>query len=429
MGPSRSGMKSRRDQGKGMMETKSFERLGLVSSPGPSGQRRCHSPAHQRPSSPSLDVKTEFDCELSLLEQRVQFDLSYAEQRWDRSKVSGLGEVLKYVNSQNKLARSSGRIDILGDQLGVDFELNHSNLVSEQKIDPGSQATMDIAGKVAVEGTQEKLKYWVSYEYFGAEFSDRVRSTPRDRSGGKIGAELTLGPFTPRVELAQHSDNVSSDPNESQTSLSRGKLSIIAHAENWPLLTLTYGRDLKARVEKPGGPLDEEKTTDSFSGSLWYGRSNWDTYATSSYFVTEDEIQKETGSKTFYHALGGSYRPVDGLSLSPSLEFTQTYAGEAEYRTESLSANLGVDYYTSDGSLTGFAYGSFVTNQDSEGYVGDQSVSVALGLEKDLAGLIAIPHAKQSLLLRFDHYRYIDLVYSTSGLATYSALLLFKIAP
>ena len=149
----------------------------------------------------------------------------------------------------------------------------------------------------------------------------------------------------------------------------------------------------------------------------------------SSYSLTENQMDGGSNTAVHYNYVGGSFWPIDGLSFDPSLEFMQTQDNRSHYLTETLTANLGLNYSIWDRSLKIFLNGYHSNSHDSDGYLDAQDIGVSLGIERDLKEILGLPHSDQKIILKMNHYSYRDFIYSTSSSSESSALLLFKLTP
>lgn len=372
-------------------------------------------------------VLSEIDCELRFRIDGLSFNLSYGEKVMKQDTVKEVENIPKYLRgATNNIVGSSGMLSLLGRHLNAEFDLARSYISREDQTEPFRNGGM--ASRIRFTGESGRLRYWAGYGYFGKEFRDQGGSTPQDQAGGNLGVELDLGIVNPKIELARSYKNVAEDSDESRTITSAGKLSLDVKVPQWPVFTLAYGRELKETSASPNGGITEVTLTDAFSGTLWYGRSTWDAYVTASYSLGHERLNADSETVAYYYMLGGSYRPIEGLSIDPSIELTQAIQRQSAYRYETLSANLGI-YYSIADSLNISVYGSFMADQDSAGYVDTRGFDWSIGLEKHVGGLLSLPDDKAMLSFKLNYSQHIDEVYNDSNWKGHSVLLLFKIVP
>lgn len=259
---------------------------------------------------------------------------------------------------------------------------------------------------------------------FDRGFTYHMGSTSQDYAGAKFGAAYSMGILKPKVEFARFHNNVAGDPTASITSA--GKVSVDARVPHWPVLTLAYGREFRENRAGPTGPTTAGVSTDAVSGTLWYGRSTWDAYVTSSYSSQQDRWNKDSRAIIYDYILGGSYRPIDSLSIHPSFECSQTLDSQSDYRYEMLSANLGIYYSIRPESLILSLYSSFTAHQDSKEYVDTQSLSTYIGLAQHVGDVFGVPDDSAKLSFTLNYNRYADRVYEDTDWEEYSALVLLE---
>jgi hypothetical protein len=419
---------------------KNVTSLSLIPSNGSSGKGGSQKTRHLRnntqdclasttdsPQFTSLLLRTEFDCDLVLSQKDARVKFSYGKQNWYTSHVKNFDDFVQHMDRENNLARSNGSMDFLGKQLNAQFELAYSS--SNDQKGQESDGMEGLAGRIRLKGNQDRLNYWGEYRYFGKEFTNGWNANPEDKEQANVGAEFNWGLFKPKMEFTRLSNNVENDPTKSQTISNDGKVSIALSVPQWPVLTLTYGREQKETADTARGTLKNDKSTEMVSANLWYGGSTWETYLTSSYSSIRDQVGSGSDTVVNYSFLGGSFGGFDGLSINPSLEFMQTRDNPSNYLTEMLTASLGLYYTDLERALNISLYGFSNTLSDSDGYVDTRDIGVSLGVEKDLKEIFHLPHSNQKIILKLDHYSYRDLIYSTSSSSVSSALLLFKITP
>lgn len=367
----------------------------------------------------------EFDCGLGLPIDDLSLNFSYAERVMKQDTVKDAEDIRKYLSGEtNNIVRSSNTLSLLGRYLKAEFDLAHTYTSREEQTEPFRNG--GIASRIGFKGESGGLRYWAGYGYFGREFRDQGGLSPQDQAGGNLGAELDLGIVNPKIELARSYNNIADDSDRSRTITSAGKLSLDVKVPQWPVLTLTYGRELKETSARPEGRVTEVTSTDTLSGTLWYGRSTWDAYVTSSYSLGHERLNADSEKVAYYYMLGGSYRPIEGLSIDPSIEFTQTIGHQNDYRYETLSANLGI-YYSIADSLSVTVYGSFIADQDSDGYVDTQNFAGSFGLIRNLGHVFGLPENQAVFSFKLNYNQYIDHIYPNSDSEAYSALLLFEV--
>ena len=391
----------------------------------PSDQQTCLRLPDGHSSVPLRWLGPQFDCELKLPVKDLRLTLLYDQQSSDRG-VTDPSDLMKDLRDEaNALVRSLGTISFLDQLLEAEFEFSHSSATRLGQPEPtGNDEGNRI--RLGLKGEWDRLKYRAEYGFFDQGFTNlRERnSTPQDYAWGKFGTEFSMGILTPKVELARFHNSVAEDPTQSMTSA--GKVSVDVKVPRWPVLTLAYGRALKENRARSTGRTMEDVASDTISGTLWYGRSNWDAYVTSTYSSKQDRRNKDSGAAVYDYILGGSYRLIESLSIHPSFEFIQTTDAQSDYRYETLSANLGIDVSLTPEWPTLSFYGSLTASHDSAGYVDTQSLATSIGLAKHLGDIFGVPDDSAKLSLTLKYNRYADRIYEDANTEGYSAVALLE---
>lgn len=386
----------------------------------PSDERNCLHFADGYFLSPTVFFVPSFGCKFELPEN--------TQQRTDRSTMKDPADVAKYLSDKpNNLMHSFATIPFFEQYLKGEFEFGYNYRTSQELQSPWENEGM--GARLTLKGESDLVTYWAEYSFFEKEFTNYRNPTPQDQEGAKIGAELKLGILKPRVELLRFHDNVEKDPIQAQNTTSAGNVSLDMIVPQWPVLTLTYGHGQKETTSRPGGPTTMDTSTDTFGGKVWYGRTTWEAYFALIHSFTQDKLNP--GSDTILHGyiLGGSYRPLEGFSISPTLNFTRTWERATDIQTDTLTANLDLHYSPADGSLIFSLHGSFVTNQASDGYVDTQAFDGSIGVTRHLGHLLGLPDDKATLSFKLSYSQYIGGVYDDANREGYSVLLLFEILP
>ncbi len=375
---------------------------------------------------PSTRPKAQSECESALPENNGPVKFSYAEQKSNAGPVSHPGDLPEYGNSEsNPLLRSFATFPLLDEQLTAELDFGYSYIAREGQPEPEGEG---MGARLGLKGEWDHVKYWAEYSFFGNEFTNSWDATPQDYLGGTFGAELDLGILTSRVEIAQFHNDVAGDPTESRTITSEGKVSLDLSVPQWPIVSLTYAHNQEKETSRQTGTVEGKFSTDTLSGTLSYARSTWDAYVTSSYSSTQDQLDPDYVTDVVDYMLGGSYRPIDGLSIIPFVEFTQSFDRWSEVRWDTLYASVGLDY-SIEKSMTFSLSGSFMAEQASDGYYDTRQFDTSIGVVKNLGNAFGLPHDKATLSFMLNYSRGLDLVYQDANWEAYSVLVFFEIAP
>ncbi len=391
-------------------------------------QAGCPHLINSRPLLQSISSGAHVDCKPGAPNEIVlPITSSFIEQRMDRASVTDPHMLPKYLSDEtNSLARSAGTFALLDTHLAAEFEFGHSRTTRPGILD--LSVTEGMAARVGLKGEWGGAHYWAEYSYFDTEYTNLGAATPRDQAGAKFGAEWDLELLKPRFEFTHFHNNVAGDPERSQTTTSKGLVSLDLAIEKWPTLKVAYGGESKETASKPNGTVTEEFFAHTLTGTLAYQREVWEAYLTSAYTLKQDQLNRASDTAVYAYVLGGVYRPLNALSITPRLKFSQEFDGPTDVRTETLAANLGFSYLLLEGSLTLSLNGAFIHDRASDRSVDSQTLKGSFNIVKHFGNVFGLPHEKASLSLKTNYSRTADRV-SENGGESFSALLLFEVIP
>ena len=411
-------------------------RLGQSNQTGGENEKDCLSGSSTSRLGQVNSLKSRYECGQSWFQEKMGVKVAYEEQRWDNSSISKLGEVLQAFSNQNNLASSKGSLNIIDKHLKAEFDFQHSRSVKQLGFRQSLREDHnngELSANVRLTGSQDILRYWGEFQFMDDKFSNKWDSSPlqqgADQKGGKVGAELNVGWLTPQIEFRQFQDNVEEDSQKPQTKDSISRFALKVNYPAMPILTLAYERGRAEKASQVGRSVTQNTAINSYSANLWYGGTGWEVYGTTTqYFMTDN--QNNNYQTNFYdHIIGGSYTFIDALTITPSLELTQTDNPSDQYSMRQLFGNLGI-YYTSPlGGLSFSLYGYYAMNRDSSEWMDNRYMDISFSVEQDLPQAFNLPHTRQKLILRFDHSQYTDQIFSVANTFEDSALLLLSISP
>lgn len=395
-------------------------------------QLNCLRSIDGRPGLPSTSLAAQSDCELGLPSETSLLEFSYSEQRMDPASVADPHKLSEYLGDEtNTLARSVGTFALLANHLAnhltAEVEFGHSHVAREGIPEPFSNEGM--AARLGLRGEWGRTRYWAEYGFFDKEFTNLRDATPQDQAGAKLGAEFDWGILKPRMEFSRFHNNVAGNPTLSQTTTSKGLVSLDLGVAEWPSLKLAYGGEYKETASRPNGTMTEEVISHRLSGTLSYQRPSWEAYLTSSYSLKQDELNADSDTVVYDYVLGGVYRPMDVLKITPNVKFAQEFNGPTDVRTDKLSANLGFYYTISEGSFALSLNGSYIDDRSSDRSVDSQTLKGSLSLEKHLGDVFGLPHEKASLSLKTNYSRTVDRANQDADADSYSVLFLLEVIP
>ena len=128
------------------------------------------------------------------------------------------------------------------------------------------------------------------------------------------------------------------------------------------------------------------------------------------------------------YVIGGSYRPITGLSFSPKYELKQAFSDASRNRRDTRSASLGVKYSYAPWALDLALNGSLATSKTSDGTEDNRTTKTSLSFTKDLAEALNLPRGELTLTLTLNSSQHQNFLSPDLNAVETSGFLLLKIA-
>lgn len=253
-------------------------------------------------------------------------------------------------------------------------------------------------------------------------------STSQDHTGDGFAKRFNLGVLAAEVERTRLENNVEEGPSDLQIVGSEGKVSLELSVRSWQMLTVTYARREEKETSRVARSILRKFSTDTVSATLWYGGSEWESYVTSSYSLKKNKLFSRSDKVMYGYMLGGSYQPIDALSINPLVEFAREFDRSSDARSKTLYAYLGIEYAILKDLMTFSIAGSYTANKTSDGY-NSQQFDGSIGLITNIGSAIGLPNDKATFSFKLNHSRNTDLNYQDADWQEHSMLFLFEIKP
>jgi hypothetical protein len=236
-----------------------------------------------------------------------------------------------------------------------------------------------------------------------------------DREGGEVWLAVGLGQFRLRASLAEVSDNVLGDPSRPRTTKTEADLALELKLPAGFLASVGVGQGTSVPSPVPrGARVDRTRETRDFENLTLtfyrYGGPHWDFTLTTTYTESEGRDAENRELVSVVHGLSGSYRPIESLSVTPALSFSQDdLAGGAGSRY--LSASMAVAVVPARSPVSLALYGGYTrgytTDQLSDARTMDALATLTWHLRRSL------PTA--ALAFEVGCSRYVDAVWGRGG--------------
>jgi hypothetical protein len=222
--------------------------------------------------------------------------------------------------------------------------------------------------RMALTGTNGQFRYGINYRSAGKAFFNSPDQTVREMWG-----EWGMGITKLRSSSGQTWNNVDLDPTRARIQHTFNRIGLAVAKPAWPELSLTYTRSALASSFDPSGAIPQRSQSNSMEAALSYTGLTWNARLSSSYILTNDETRGGSQSTAFAQTLVATYRPMNTLTLAPTLSYrteTQSWSG-ATIQTPMASVSL---LYKQSQRLLVSAMGGYTSTSSSDGLIDTNSI-------------------------------------------------------
>ena len=222
--------------------------------------------------------------------------------------------------------------------------------------------------RMALTGTNGQFRYGINYRSAGKAFFNSPDQTVREMWG-----EWGMGIAKLRSSSGQTWNNVDLDPTRARIQHTFNRIGLAVAKTAWPELSLTYTRSALASSFDPSGSIPQRSQSNSMEAALSYTGLTWNARLSSSYILTNDETRGGSQSTAFAQTLVATYRPMNTLTLAPTLSYrteTQSWSG-ATIQTPMASLSL---LYKQRQRLLVSAMGGYTSTSSSDGLIDTNSI-------------------------------------------------------
>ena len=292
--------------------------------------------------------------------------------------------------------------------------------------DPEEPVSLGFKGELVGLG----LEGGAEYRSVGKQL-ERVVAGPasqKDREGTEVWLAQRLGLLRLKLSLSDLSDNVDRDPALPRTTKTQTAVSGQLAPRDWPIFGLTYATGDSERAWLTGegrARTIERQTFDSVAGSTYYGARWFDLSGTSTYSFSREPGRSDRDMNSLYHDLSLTLRPVNVLSVTPSLSSGVDRYEWSSTRYQFGSASLLLTYTPPASRFSLWTLGAYTTSQSTDRSVDGRTMSVSGGLA---CGLGRILGGQASVAVQAGYDRYVDGIYPDSSTRGAFGLVLLKVA-
>ena len=198
------------------------------------------------------------------------------------------------------------------------------------------------------------------------------RFQKRSGGSGDLGSKKKSGLLAYKPFFSRFYDNVDLDLNETQMLTKEYGLEMNYKVYSLPVyLSVSHSRGESESTIEPDTSEYQGKQKETYGGSLYYyGGKAFNMTASSSYSPSQDLEDPNKETKSFWHEITTTIRPLSNLFITPTVsygEYRYLWYGE---RTENPSASLSVTYISLFNVVDLSLWGEYSRIQNTDGYPG-----------------------------------------------------------
>ena len=234
-----------------------------------------------------------------------------------------------------------------------------------------------------------------------------------------------IGPIGLKPFFSRYYDNVDRNPKQTRMLTNEYGLEMKYKMDSLPIyFSVSHSRGESESTIESDSSEYQGKQKKSYGGSLYYyGGKTFNMTASSSYSPSQDLIDPNKVTNSYWHEISASISPVSNLSITPTVSF-----GEYRYlwygeQTENPCASLSVTYSRLLNTVDLSLWGEYSRMRNTDGYQDAETLNTSVSISWD-AKYLFLPKTRFSLDLGYDQYD--DKIYQSSSYDSFSASLQLK---
>ena len=184
-----------------------------------------------------------------------------------------------------------------------------------------------------------QARYGMTYRTAGQAFYNGP-----DQALREVWGEWKHGLTTFRSAIGQQRNNVDGDPMRPRLEQNYGRVGLVWNKAFWPNLALTYSQNALNSTLDPTGIAPQKMNNHTLEAALGYGGAAWNAGLTSSYILGADLLRDGSDNRVKLQTVTASLRPLNTLTIAPTLGFRTEQQDWSGVRIESPSASLAMNY-------------------------------------------------------------------------------------
>ena len=246
-----------------------------------------------------------------------------------------------------------------------------------------------------------------------------------DQEGFEIWGVKKIGSVGLKTVFSRFWNNMDHDPNKTQLMTNGYGLEMNYKLDSLPIyLSLSHFRAQSESTVESNSSEYQGVRKETYGGSLYYyGGKAFNMTASSSYSPSQDLVDPNKVTYSYWHEISASISPISNLTITPTVSF-----GEYQYlwygeQTENPSISLSITRSQLLNMIDMSLWGEFSRTRNTDGYQDAETLNTSLEISWNARYLI-FPKARFSLDFEYDQYD--DKIYQSSSYDSYSASLNIK---
>jgi hypothetical protein len=217
--------------------------------------------------------------------------------------------------------------------------------------------------RLGLTGTAGSIRYGILSRSAGQAFLQ----VP-DQARREVWGEWTSGWTSFRSAFGQQWNNVIEDSTRPRLEQTYGKLGVARKRPVWPEITLTYAHTSLNSTLEPLGIDPQRNHSHSLESALAYNGMGWNARLASTYILGNDLLRGGAEYTVRMQTFIATFRPLDTLTISPTLGYRDEVRDWSGARIHSPSASVALQYSQSPKILIS-AMGNYAGIRSSDGLI------------------------------------------------------------
>ena len=222
--------------------------------------------------------------------------------------------------------------------------------------------------RLGLTGTAGSIRYGMLSRSAGQAFWNGPDQALRELWG-----EWKSGWTTLRSAIGEQWNNVAEDPTRSRLEQTYGRVGLAWKRPIWPEISLTYAHNSLNSALEPIGIAPQRSHNHTLESSLAYNGMGWNARLASSYILGSDLLRGGAETTVLVQMLTAAFRPLNTLTISPTLVFREEVQAWSGVRIHSPSTSVALQYRQSQQVLIS-AMGNYAGTRSSDGLIDTEQV-------------------------------------------------------